>query len=78
MTQHDYAMGTRARRWLGFMLRPILSEAVRALLWLCPDTPIVANVEIRGDGAAVLIGPTAIGGKIINVRVFQSQSGTKV
>ena len=66
---HDYAKGTRARRWLQNIFGPILRVLVRALLWLCPDTPIVANVRLHHKGAAFFIESEAVGGMIINVRI---------
>lgn len=70
---HDYATGTRARKWLGVMFRPLLRANVRALLWLCPDTAIVANVTIGKNGTAITIGPNSIGSQIIGVR-FKGQT----
>lgn len=66
---HDYANGTRARRWIGMIFRPLLRVAVKSLLWLCPDTPIVANVYIGYRGSAIHLKPNAKDGLIINVRI---------
>ena len=64
----DCDAGTRARKWLGIVCRPALRVAVRCLLHLCPDTPIVANVSIGKNGNAFTI-EHAHGAQIINVRV---------
>lgn len=70
---HDYAEGTRARRWLGVIFRPPLRLAVRALLWLCPDTPIVANVHVNYQGSIISTKPGARDGMILvrmgNIRI---------
>ena len=66
---HDYGDGTRARRWIGMVFRPLLRFSVKALLWLCPDTPIVANVYIGYGGSAIHLKPNAKEGQIINVRI---------
>jgi len=66
---HDYGDGTRARRWIGMIFRPLLRSSVKALLWLCPDTPIVANVYIGYGGSAIHLKPNAKEGQIINVRI---------
>jgi len=66
---HDYAEGTRVRRLLQALLRRPLRATVRALLWLCPDTPIVANVHIGYRGSAIYVKPNSKGGQILNVRV---------
>jgi hypothetical protein len=68
MTPHDYAEGTRARRWLAVLLGPLLIRAVRALLWLCPDTAIIANCAIGKNGSAIHMS-AAKGGGIHKVRV---------
>ena len=69
---HDYAEGTHVRRLLQALLRRPLRATVRALLWLCPDTPIVANVHIVYRGAAIYVKPNSKDGQIINVRVYDA------
>lgn len=75
---HDYAEGTRARRFVGWVFRPVLEWVLKVLLWLCPDTPIVANVHIGYKGAAIYIKPNAVNGRIINVRIEQVQEAIRI
>lgn len=69
---HDYAEGTRARRLLQIVFRHPLRLSVKALLWLCPDTPIVANVHIGYRGSAIYVKPNSIDGQIMNVRIYDA------
>ena len=69
LDNNDYAKGTRVRKFLGFALRPILRLNLRVLLWLCPDTPIVANVHIGKMDAGIYIPDGSIDGHIICVRL---------
>ena len=74
---HDYAKGTRARTILRFIFAPILKKCLRALLWLCPDVPIVANVDINRNGTAITIRPQSVGAEILNVRVNKFDEGLR-